>query len=395
MKSMNLFAPEPTNMDNIPDIPTGEGGGFSRIAPVTMRTLFRVGAKPENYNSIGIEPETNAPPDGLFEYETWGDNWTAFYFEAVEQAQAFCDSLPKMTTNDGSRQFPHRAEMVWYMSYPAAEVLNYENLDQLLERGEFVTDSNTIITSFRSKKIRHIFHLISLPSMVSAVARWAEVGVDIPKYDLSELVSSREYSDEEFGRLCGGAEGNWKTSALSLQRDALWAALGEENGSAYVVAGKGGKYATTSTNLDTILSRAVYSDWPQPIWCRVIQVADPHKNAQYEGEDADGNVQIRHRRVSVVSEIFDDEEEAIAAALKDAEENGGQLSPRLMGAESLASLDTTEYPELPKAYADAGISAVDLLADLKDQNGKPPAIAARALGVSADDVEAWRKFLGE
>lgn len=399
MKSLSMFGTNDTKASDVAP-PTDEGGAFSHIAPVTMRMLACVSVENAHYLSVDIDAQAGQPnPQGTLFTSAMGENWTKFYFTSKEVAKKFCAILPKRTTKDGSREYPHNAQMIWHMMYWAADVLNVEDIPGLATRHEksdgVIVGDRVQVKSYDKRAVsnRHQFHLMALPSAVSAVARFQ--GYDVPQFDLSELTSSQPYSESEYERLCHGED--WRESILYTQRAELWAALGEPNADAYIPTSmqarkRANKYVTTAAALDEILTHVIYCSWQDPIWCRVATFSDPHPDALYEYDDDEGETQHRHSRISIIVDVFGDEETAIQAAMADYESGEGQLAPRLIGAEATAVSTASHYdwPDLPEDYSDGDLTVQDLLSDLAEYSNESARGAAKALGITVGEVKEWR-----
>jgi hypothetical protein len=258
--------------------------------------------------NVAVELQTD-DPEGLLFKSAMGQWGHSFFLDTEDNALAFCKALPKRPM--GERMARHQYDLVWYLAYPAADVINVEDPDDLASRWErtdgVITSDRCVVKGYRSAKSRHLFHMIALPSFVSAAARM--LGHDVPEFDLSELRTNNLFTDAEFAALCGSPdagkaghedEPSWDNSVLFNRRAEVWAALGESNPKVQHTGRTGGKYATASVPLDTVLS-AVYSSWTTPVWAKVVSVVNPHLSATYDNSEGE----TRHERLSVITEVYE------------------------------------------------------------------------------------------
>ncbi len=187
---------------------------------------------------------------------------------------------------------------------------------------------------------RHEFHFISLPAAIAAAA--AALGLDNPGFDLSELTEADiVYTPDFQARMIGtepqeqesgkykhiNVKGGFWGAVLPQQRDALWKALGEENPKAFRRIGSGGKYDTSSKQLDQCL-RIVERPWTEAAWALLVPVKDPRLDAT-----AKSGTRLT---VPALTTIYRGQEEAQAAAeeltggeVAAANDNGGLRLPTL------------------------------------------------------------------
>lgn len=202
-------------------------------------------------------------------------------------------------------------------------------------------------------KYRHEFHMIALPAMVAAVARLD--GMDVPEYDLSELmVRDITVTADMSRRLIGGMIDDkgkfstpyWEESELWAKRAALWKALGEDDPKKYTVGAlkpnstEEAPSNTASKKLQDLLSVYI-NPWDEAIWARFVMVTDPRIGALTSGG--------KSLSLPAIVEMFRSKAEAEKAAAADRERFGKGDE----GAVSVKTETRGDFPPLPEGWDDA------------------------------------------
>jgi len=233
-----------------------------------------------------------------YQFRNLVGGWYSYYFVTTEAAELGAEFL-------GSR---YAASRHWVFQVPTADVINFAS-----EEGKAKWGSQIIlpcrVTGLKSRKYRHEMHFVTLPSVVASVATL--LGYSNPGFDIAPLMNLEdELPDEKQTKLIGNDKDGYEGSLMFEQREALWLALGEKNPEAYLEPGsldhKGrpSPYAMTSPQLATCF-KAVNIPWPEPVWCRVVTVSNPH---------VDGHSKAGKRLIlPTVTEMWPDEASARAA----------------------------------------------------------------------------------
>jgi len=341
-------------------VPMPTGGGFSpsgMVAPWRSLHVYSLMTQ--------IDDISELHPD--FTRTAGSSGWKTLYYKDPLRAAEVAREIESGNPNH-----------VWLTSAKKAEIINLGEAAQEAFGDEISYEIH--VMTYGSAKLRHEFHLIALPRSVYALAKL--LTLDVPEFDLSELLDqNRIYNDDFFASYCGARDAKPKdeqyftNSTLWQRRSALWAALGESDPFTYLPIGAAGdaKYVTHSPQLSSCLS-AMQVAWRTPRWARIVSVFDPRVDAVTKSSDP------QRLRLPVIWDIYADESEARAAVAGTSSEARGM-------------------PSLPVSWAAQGVPAEQWVAEFrKAAAGKPntpPANAAiaKALDVSGDDVSAWRAHL--
>lgn len=305
-------------------IPTG--GGF---APTGLVSLWNAGIvfsvlaqiDPVVVAEMGVEYDSKRDSRS-------GSGWTTYYWRDFARAQAGIAAM-EIRNQQGRVQSP---TSVWQFETKTADVLNFNTPEAAGKFGDVISYSVEIHT-LQSRKQRHVFHQISLPACVAAGA--AAEGYATPGFSLDELLDPNTFFTDEFAVKCyGGPEGEgWQDSFLWQRRAALWAALGEDNVTAYLPIGHtaGGKsvakYVTKAPRLSECLKLATMR-WIKPAYANVLQVPDPRVDAK-SGD--------RRLTVAAIVALYGNKTAAQAAA----------EAMKTTGDETEAATTTTATPATP------------------------------------------------
>ena len=344
-------------------IPTG--GDFTPsglIGQISAGVAYRVGwVETDLAQNPEFKPTLIVPSaTGKFRY----------YFATKDEADAAAEAC-------GST---FGSETVWVLETPTSTVLNLQDPEARAKFGEQIRYDIEIKTP-SSVKSRHLYHLIALPLAVQAMAL-AMGYIQEPVFNVNELVrpDEEQYTDE-FQKDYIGDPDNKKVegmldSVLGKRRAELWAALGEKDAKAYRTMGSG-KFATTSEKLSNCLA-IVERVWKAPVWGEILSVHDPRIGAV---NNSNGN----RLRVAAIVRLFANKEAAQVAA----DEQNAARAARDGGAPATASGGTLK-PALPKDWKDIG--EAEFLSELKNYAKKPAVLAAKDLGITPDEFNAWLPF---
>lgn len=233
---------------------------------------------------------------------------------------------------------------VWYFQTALAEVLNVaaESKPSFSDPMSYEVQINTL----RSKKQRHAFHFMALPSAVATVARLLNYAA--PPFSLAELLDPDAIFTDDFRtQMIGDPDsGEYETSLLWQRRAALWQALGEKDAHRYTAKGAGTKFDTESDKLSQCLG-IVSRNWTRPQWLRLLPVPDPRVDAVYGDER-------KRLNVPVIAEIFADAKAAQAAAQAEldarATATGGEAE-KVSAPSAVAPSPNGQRPPVPANWA--------------------------------------------
>lgn len=336
-------------------IPTG--GGF---APTGLVSLWNAGVvfsvlaqiDPIVVAEMGVEYDSKRDSRS-------GSGWTTYYWRDFARAQADIAAMD-IRNQQGRVQSP---TSVWQFETKTADVLNFNTPEAAGKFGDIISYSVEIHT-LQSRKKRHMFHQIALPACVAAGA--VAEGYTTPGFSLDELLDpSTLFTDDFAVKAYGGPEGEgWQDSFLWQRRVALWAALGEDNATAYLPIGHmaGGKsaakYVTKAPKLSECLKLATMR-WTKPAYANVLQVPDPRVDAVSGSGD-------RRLTVAAIVALYGNKAAAQAAAE--------------------AMKTTGDETETPTTTATAATPAVHTTANV-------PVTVTYAYNVPQANVpQAWRGF---
>lgn len=324
--------------------------------------------------------------------------------------------------------------LYWRFGMDTGSVLNWRTADAADKWGREVA-GETYLVGLRSKA-RHEFHLMSLPSLVNAMAlsaglikeriwhcdevanarfedltdelEWRLIGHpdakdnDLKNFEIilnavggnlerAQAIAMGEDDGhglpDEIKELSGNVRIHWHYSVLWQRRIALWKALGEDNVEAYKPPqGENGTIvdAKIETNNPALsfMFKVSDNDWTKARWARLHLVFNPAVSSNYSSGG-----ETRRPSIPVISELFNDEAAARAAV----EVEGG--TPAVAS----ASPTDDKYPPLPKVWDGVPVAQwMEVLMDKKQEvNGKLPATPparialAKALECEVDDLIAW------
>lgn len=315
-----------------------------------------------------------------------GGDWYSYYYRDFGTAVEARKNLDP----DGRKVKSH-----WLIWTETASIINAGDLDAVAKGFGDVLHLNAQVMALRSGSSaypannRHKWCLLTLPSLIAAAADI--MGIQNDGFDISDLMDADvEFTQERYVELCGDPEGRWEDADLYRRREKLWKSLGEDDGlkaareNSKTAAGKPNKLATSSSTLSRCLGLA-QGKWGAPLWLRLALVPDPRPEA-VSGSD-------NRRSIPAVVEIFGPgavgETRARAAALEEAEENGGAA--------------TSTHPPLPKNWTgkDGGEKVLvewlkKYFADPANAN-KPPNIQAGEGELYMDSVDLmnqWKVYAG-
>jgi len=356
-------------------IPTG--GDFTPsglIGPWQAGVVYKVMTKEDM--------PANLKPDSVREKS---GGWKDYYYFDYEKA---ADALEEI----GSQYNP---QGVWHFEVETINVMNFSNED-IREKFGASIGFDVAVTTLRSAKYRHEFHMIALPMAVVAMANL--LGYDNPGFDISELWSQDTVFNDATQALLVGHPGEedensnvvveavpYTESVLWERRAELWEALGEPNPQNYQLM-DADKLATVSKKLSECLE-IVHYPWSSPAFVRLVSVNDPRVDATY-GEN-------KRLNIPAIFEIFPDEATARTAADVDIARFADTTSSG--GDSKTSSADVA--PTLPASWASAGMSVTDWKNNLRDAKGDkkltPITVkqVAETVDATPDDVRAWWEYV--
>lgn len=367
-------------------IPVG-GGEFSPsgfIGPLTAAVMWTFGSRTDlAENGVGDEFKSK------FTRQKRGE-WYWYYF--TKQAEAVAAGKVCDDQKFGPQQ-------QWIFQMPTASILNTKDVAKLVEGfGDMIT-LNCSMATYKAKKTWHEYHLVTLPSLVWAMAKF--YGYEVPFWDVGPLVGKGLTQDdesiiqkkvivtEEFEtRMIGSAtetpdeKGVAKIMAesyLGQQRTQLWAALDESDPIKYVVNSGNKKFDTLADKLQDCLS-VVGDAWQQALWARLAMVVNPKV---IQGKDGQKVLSL-----PVVLDLYANKKEAEKAAAED--------KARFEGTNTQAATPApTGKPALPTAWVDIG--EAEWLKVVSDFKGVPKPMLSKkvdpsVLDATLADVVAWLPF---
>lgn len=360
-------------------MPTGLIGPWSAYR---MRSLY-VTEDVKLFNA-DVSAEARVPYD---DFTARGDGSWLYYLDDADceaKAKIAVDAFD-LTDPSGSR--PASPGRVWRFRISRNDVISFSSQESREKWG----DAEGVIAfdvpvrghTKRAWKSRHEYQLIALPSAVAAAARYMDEADAI--YDLSELLSDDAVFTDEFHHLVvGGRDENdaWTESILGQRRAELWKVLDENDVKVYNPFGIGAKkyQAKEGSALDECL-KVASAQWPQPLWCKVMQVPNPRSDAV----SGQGN----RLNIPAIFEFYANRKEAQAALDAERAEFGADGTDS--DAVTAATAETASHPPLPADWEQVGVD--EWVNELK-QNDKPAPLAAKELSATVADVNAWRGYLG-
>ena len=321
-------------------------------------------------------------------------NGAFFFFDTAEHAKAVMDEHGIKYSNFVWHLEAQKDRLFWY-SEESKEKFNWDPIG-----------GDVNVKTLGSRKYRHEFHLIALPSAVAAVARF--FGKDL-HFDISPLLAEGVQDEEFFALMCGDPDAkktdlkefnsvlNAQTekgipfaaalssarstesipmeySVLWRQRETLWKELGEPDARKYTVnqdgedTKDGEKTDTTAPYLSAAVG--IVQPWTEARWMKVRLVPDPRVDATND----DG----KRFSIPVIVDYYHNEAEAKAA---------------FESTRAQADEDTTSgEPAIPEAWA--GFTGSQFADVLREQWGKAPPLFEKAMGCSVEECQEWATFLG-
>jgi len=311
-------------------------------------------------------------------------------------------------------------DYTWRFEMPIGSVKSFRSPTAAEKWGQSIS-ADTQIASLFSRKHRHEYHMITLPSLIDAFARRAGMLTE-SIWNCHELLdaSAENLTDEFEWRMIGHPDANdqdkeqmaellditkditkahdvvlgrnvpdnlknyegikihYTYSVLWQRRAELWKALGENNPDVYMVADtatteKGKELETSATTKLNRLLMVSTTEWEQPIWVQMYTVDDPRVGSAYSSGGS-----TRRPRLPVIGEIFKNEADAIAATGGD----GVEVA-------SVQAADSTT-PPYPAAWIGSEADFRTMLADVKASNPtKPMVLIAKDFACTVDEITAW------
>lgn len=343
------------------------------IGPVRAKMLWNFGS---DIDLAGPEYREDVPQPFYREQFPGSGRYNYFYADP---------NSAKVAAQVDSNAF--NPQQVWYWEMKVPDIINI-NTEAF--------QSNSIARSCRVNTLRsnyrHEFHMVTLPSVVAAVAKL--MGYDTPGYDLTELlVRDTVVTDEMSRRLIGGLlnedkDGKvrftapyYQESELWEKRAALWEALGEEDPAKYTVdalkpnSTKPANSNTEAKKLQELLGLYI-NPWDEALWVRFAMATDPRVGAVTKSG--------RALTLPVVVEAFGSEKEAQAAAKADAEKFGKEDG----GGE--VKVDRGDMPPVPEGWDEGEwIAEITPFLDMKKVAAKRAFDPEDYEGATFEDVWAW------
>jgi hypothetical protein len=227
-------------------------------------------------------------------------SWFVYYFDDAASAKAAMQIV-------GAENNP---QQMWSFQIKRDSVMNFADKAKLENFSDPIS-FDVRVTTMKSKKYRHEFHMLALPFAVQAVAK--ALGYEHESFSVNELLGKEIiFTDELQKKLIGDGDSGYRESLLWQRRAALWASLGEPNPEAYLAKGAD-KLGTTSDKLNDCLSIVTHA-WDTMTYARIAQIPDPRVDATY---DKDG--ETKRNNIPAIFELFASKADAQAAAHKDLE----------------------------------------------------------------------------
>lgn len=316
-----------------------------------------------------------------------GDKFAYFYEdrERANQLQDYCHlNEPK--------DWKPSPQQVWYFETAVDSIYGLDDEAKEKFAGP-VLSFDVRITTLRSKKYRHLYHMLALPSFVSAYAIAA--GIKCPQFDLSPLTAPDDeviFNAEMEKHWIGDADEGYEEALFWQERVKVWEALGEVDPQNFHTKAAGTKYSVESDQLDTLLEATVRT-WTTPVNARLIPVPDPRLAAAYQRDDE----KVRPS-VPVIAQIFASAEEAEKVALAERPQKDESEGTEVVTTETV----TVESGQaaVPAAWASATDQWVKQVKEIKDKlTGPPPTWGGQLkglvdalgydLGADLEELEAW------
>ena len=313
----------------------------------------------------------------------------------------------------------YNPDHTWRFEMPTSSVKSFRT-DTAAEKWGQSISADTQIAPLGSRKHRHEYHMLTLPSLIDAFARRAGMLTESIWHCQEMLDASIENLTDEFEwRMVGHPDANdqdkermaellvvvnndlAKAHAVALghnvsdnnlkdyegvkihytyshlwqRRAQLWKALGEDNAAAYIVAGtstteKGKEFETSATTKLNVLLKVSTIEWAQPIWVQMYTVYDPTVGSAYSSKGS-----MTRPKLPVIGEIFKDEAAAIAATGNDSTVT--------------VAVQTSNLPPYPAAWVGSEADFRQMLADVKAGPNKPMVLVAKDFACTVEEIQAW------
>lgn len=233
----------------------GNSAGFAGLWKCSVVYRFWSAAKIEEHGFTADSKRTTS--NGAF-----------YYFLSQKNAEVAGKAV--------GQEFPPNT--IWRWEIMTADVLS-EIGDEAKSRFGDVISQECSITTLMSKKQRHEYHMIMLPSAIQSIALLGGM-INQTVFDYESLRVNPEVIDEAYQARVIGSGNEYEKSELWQARTALWAALGEKNTKSYTIGQ--GKFDVSSEHLEYCL-KLVYN--PTTIYGRLVSVPDPRADAVYGDEN--------------------------------------------------------------------------------------------------------------
>lgn len=349
-------APATTNAIKLPE--GGNTAGFAGMWKCSVVYRFWSAQKIEDHGHAADSKRSTA--SGNF-----------YYFLSRDKAEAAGKAV--------GQEFPPNT--IWRWEIMTSDVLT-EIGEEARSRFGDVISQECNITTLMSKKQRHEYHMITLPSAIQSVALLGGM-INQTIFDYESLRVNSDMIDEAYQAKVIGVGNDYEKSELWIARTAIWNALGEKNPKAYTIGQ--GKFDVTSEQLEHCL-KLVYR--PTSIFARLVSVPDPRADAVYGDESKRLTVPVVTNlwrdKASLMADLQLDEKAPATAANNGNNGNAAVGGPKLPAA-------WTEYPddwkgtvrEIIKPFA--GSPKPVLAAKLREQNDS----LKQNYGATADEFLAW------
>jgi len=275
---------------------------------------------------------------------------------------------------------------VWVFECSTDTVLNFAKAETSQSFGSQITYDGCRIATLRSRKYRHELHMIALPAAVQAYARM--MGWDIPEFNAIKELTSQDtvFTDAFQTRMIGDPDNpdEYEKSELWQYRQALWAALGEENPQAYQMIKeehrRKTKYDTTSEQLNEALG-VLHFSWDDPVYLRLVPVPDPRVDAVYNKDD-----ETKRLSIPCVADIFKSKEQAETAAKADRDRMSGGGGETTTTTSSSTDANHPPYPET-WGFSDEYKKEWRMIVERLKKEGLRPMVIGRLKNLSENDLQ--------
>lgn len=340
----------------------GSTSGFAGLWKCSVVYRFWSGEKLEDHGHTADSKRTTN--SGAF-----------YYFLNRDKAEAAGKAV--------DQQYPPNT--IWRWEIATADVLTEMGEEAKARFGDVISQECNIST-LMSKKQRHEYHMIMLPSAIQSIALLGGM-ISGTVFDYESLRVNPDVIDEDYQVKVIGKDNDYEKSELWQARTALWTALGEKNAKAYTI-GQGGKFDVGSELLEYCL-KLVYN--PTTIYGRLVSVPDPRADAVYGDEG-------KRLTVPVVTNLWRDK----ASLMRDLELEEKATTTVSNGANSAVNGNGLKLPAAWADYPDdwkntvreivkpfSGNPKPVLMAKLREQNDS----LKQNYGATADEFLAWAEVV--